>query len=64
MASKAEQAKATLIDRVVGIAETRLGKDRSAQTEFFLRAFYANVPPDDILGEEPETLFASPEQDP
>jgi glutamate dehydrogenase len=59
MASKAEQAKAALIERIVGAAEVRLGKGRSAQTEFFLRAFYANVPPDDILGEEPETLFAA-----
>ncbi len=59
MASKAEQAKATLIERAVAVAETRLGKGRSAQAEFFLRAFYANVPPDDIVGAEPETLFAA-----
>jgi len=59
MASKAEQAKAALIERIVGAAETRLGKGRSAHAEFFLRAFYANVPPDDILGEEPESLFAA-----
>jgi glutamate dehydrogenase len=59
MASRAEQAKAALIERVVALAGERLDSGRADMAVHFLRAFYANVPPDDILGEAPENLFAA-----
>ncbi|MDZ4738026.1 MAG: NAD-glutamate dehydrogenase [Rhodospirillaceae bacterium] len=59
MPSRAEQAKAALIERASEIARGRLGEKRGAQAAHFVKAFYANVPPDDLLGEEPETLFAA-----
>ncbi|MEX2298550.1 MAG: NAD-glutamate dehydrogenase [Dongiaceae bacterium] len=59
MSSRAEQAKAALIERASEIARGRLGEKRGAPAAHFVQAFYANVPPDDMLGEEPETLFAS-----
>jgi glutamate dehydrogenase len=59
MPSRAEQAKSALIERASEIARERFGDKRGTQAAQFVQAFYANVPPDDILGEEPETLFAA-----
>ncbi len=59
MTSRAEQLKAELIDRVAKLASSRLDKTRAAPVERFIRAFYANVPPDDILGDTPENLFGA-----
>ena len=59
MALRAEQHKAELIDRVVALAEKRLDRDRAADAVRFLRSFYANVPPDDILTVSPDDLFGA-----
>ncbi len=58
MASKTEQLKAELIERVAALAG-RLGRERAAPVERFIRAFYANVPPDDLIGATPENLFGA-----
>ena len=59
MASRAEQLKSELIERVAKLAATRLDKARAVPVERFIRAFYANVPPDDILADTPENLFGA-----
>ncbi len=56
MAIKAEQLKDDLIDRVAGRLRERLEAARVDTAEGFLRQFYANVPPDDILSENPDNL--------
>jgi glutamate dehydrogenase len=59
MARKAEQHKSELIDRAAALAEKRLARPRAAAAAAFIRAFYANVSPDDLLGEEPEGLYCA-----
>ena len=52
-----EQLKQELIERVVERVHQRLEAERAALTERFARAFYAHVPPDDLLGNEPDNLY-------
>ncbi|MFQ5775087.1 MAG: NAD-glutamate dehydrogenase [Kiloniellaceae bacterium] len=59
MAVKAEQLKDELIDRVAERAHERLEAERAAAAERFLRQFYAHVPPDDIVNENPENLYGA-----
>jgi glutamate dehydrogenase len=59
MRTKPEQAKTDLIERVARTAAQRLDRKRAADVEGFVRLFYANVPPDDILEDSPENLFSS-----
>ena len=60
MATAAEKSRAKLIDDVVVLAKRDVGASASARTksfvELFVRAFYANVPPDDIKGETADNL--------
>ncbi len=59
MTSKAEQKKADLIDKVAGRALERLDRAGAANVERFIRQFYAHVPPDDILNEDPDNLYGA-----
>jgi glutamate dehydrogenase len=59
MRTKAEQAKADLIERIARTVAQRLDRKRVADVERFVRQFYANVPPDDILDDSPENLFSA-----
>jgi len=59
MANKAEQLKDDLIDRVAERLRERLEASRFETAERFLRQFYANVPPDDILNEKPDNLYGA-----
>ncbi|MFB3054324.1 MAG: hypothetical protein ACE1ZY_03275, partial [Alphaproteobacteria bacterium] len=59
MVIKAEQLKDDLIDRVAGRLRERLEAGRVETAERFLRQFYANVPPDDILSEKPDNLYGA-----
>ncbi len=59
MVIKAEQLKDDLIDRVAGRLRERLEAARVETAERFLRQFYANVPPDDILSEKPDNLYGA-----
>src|SRR5689334_3721268 len=59
MTQRAEQFKAELIDRVAGQAVSRLGRERGTPVEGFVRAFYANVAPDDLRGEPVDDLFGA-----
>ncbi len=53
----AEATKAELIDRVVGLVRDRLDSTQREQAERFVRQYYGNVPPDDVVDEELETLY-------
>jgi glutamate dehydrogenase len=59
MARKAEQHKSDLIEKAAGLATARLGRDRAPAAAIFLRQFYANVAPDDLVGETPESLYGA-----
>jgi len=59
MATKAEQAKNELIEQIAAAVKTRLDVKRATGVERFIRQFYANVPPDDILGDSPDNLFSA-----
>src|SRR5438105_3190017 len=57
MAQRAEAHKSELIERAAGLAAARLGKDRGAVVERFIRQLYANVPPDDLRGDSVDAQF-------
>src|SRR5262245_53561490 len=59
MVRKAEQHKSELIDRAAALATARLSGDRAKAAERFVRLFYANVSPDDLAGETPESLYCA-----
>src|SRR5471032_1477197 len=59
MARKAEQHKTELIDKAAALATARQTGERAAAAERFVRLFYANVSPDDLMGETPESLYCA-----
>src|SRR5215475_4581557 len=59
MATKAEQAKTDLIERIAQTVAQRLDRKRAPDVDRFVRLCYANVPPDDILEDSPENLFSA-----
>ncbi len=58
MAFRGEIEKAALVDRLAGIARDRAEKGKEATAERFIRAYFAHVPPADILCREEEALLA------
>jgi glutamate dehydrogenase len=54
----AEARKTGLIKKTAGISKKRLSKSVQNRFPRFLKAYYANVPPQDIQDSTPETLFA------
>jgi len=59
MALKLEQRKVELTEQVVGRVRDRLSKEKAASAERFVRRFYANVPPDDILRSGADELYGA-----
>ncbi len=59
MGRKAEQHKTELIHKAAALAAKRLDRPRAEAAERFIRQFYANVSPDDLMGEEPENLYCA-----
>jgi len=59
MAARAEQLKAELIDKIAARAHERLDAERAALAERFIRQFFAHVPPDDIVNEQPDNLYGA-----
>ncbi len=59
MAFNRDQLKSDLIDQLSERVHAHLDGVRAERAERFLREFYAHVPPDDILGEEPENLYGA-----
>ena len=59
MVMKAEDQKRKLIDRVAARVPERVAADRADLAERFVRQFYAQVPPDDIIEEGADNLFGA-----
>lgn len=59
MALRAEQLKDELTEEVVRQVRERLGRTRAAPAERFVRQFYDNVPPDDIIQSSAEQLYGA-----
>ena len=59
MEQKVDQLKAELLAEVIGHTKGRLNGARAREAENFLRQFFANVAPDDILGEAPLNLYGA-----
>ncbi|HYC04202.1 MAG TPA: NAD-glutamate dehydrogenase [Azospirillaceae bacterium] len=59
MALKAEQRKVELTEQVVGKVRDRLSREKAGAAERFVRQFYANVPPDDILRSSSDELYGA-----
>jgi glutamate dehydrogenase len=54
-----EKHKQEHIGRVLKVVEENLSGARAGNADFFIREFYRDVPPGDVLCEEPETLCGS-----
>src|SRR5579871_1008542 len=59
MARKADQLKTETVDKAADLAAARLTGERAKAAAKFVRLFYANVSPDDLIGETAETLYCS-----
>ncbi len=59
MVGRTEQEKAALVDRLVEQARLRIGRDRADIAERFIRQFYANVPPADMVTASAERLYGA-----
>ena len=56
---RAETLKTKFTDDILRFVGERIERPRQKQVEDFIRAFYANVAPDDIAGSVPEDLFSA-----
>src|SRR5688572_15370853 len=59
MAPRGRRLTEELIDGVAAIAAARLKPDAAASAAAFIRRYYANVPPEDILGADADTLYGA-----
>ena len=59
MALRAEQLKGELIDAVIAQVRDRVARDKAETVECFVRRFYANVPPGDMVAASPERLYGA-----
>jgi glutamate dehydrogenase len=59
MAVKPDVLKAELIDKLAAMAHAKLGGTKGAQAETFIRRYYFNVAPDDMVGAEADDLFGA-----
>ena len=57
--ARAARLTADLIEDVIGIARTKLKGEAATQAEWFIRRFYAHVPPADIVETGAETLYGA-----
>ena len=59
MPLKLEQRKTELTEQVLAKVRDRLSRDKVAAAERFVRQFYANVPPDDLLSYSTDSLYGA-----
>ncbi|MFV3076307.1 NAD-glutamate dehydrogenase [Niveispirillum fermenti] len=59
MAFKLEQRKSELLEQVVARLRSRLSKEKAGLAEAFVRAFYRNVSPDDMLRSTADELYGA-----
>ena len=57
MPSDSEKQKTALLKQMTAIGRNRLGKNAQKQFAGFLKVYYANVPPQDLLDNEAKELF-------
>ena len=57
MPPDAERQKTDLIKKVIAESRKRLGKNAQKRFAGFLSTYFAQVPPQDILGKAPKMLF-------
>jgi len=59
MTGGADQLKSDLIEKCAQRIHDRLEPKRAKVVERFMRLFYANVPPDDLIAENPDDLYGA-----
>src|SRR5271169_965256 len=59
MVARTHALKEEVIGKVVALARERLPRGKSAWAENFIRQYYANVPPDDIVSEDIDQLYGA-----
>ena len=59
MAFKLEQRKSELVEQVIAKLRGRLSKEKAGLAEAFVRAFYRNVSPDDMLRSTADELYGA-----
>ncbi|MDE1148875.1 MAG: NAD-glutamate dehydrogenase [Azospirillaceae bacterium] len=59
MALKSEQRKSELTEQIAAKVRDRLSREKAGPAERFVRQFYANVPPDDILRSSSDELYGA-----
>ncbi len=59
MSKRTDQLKSDLVEKCVQRIHDRLEPKRAKTVERFLRHFYANVPPDDLVDEAPDNLYGA-----
>ena len=59
MPPKAHQQKDALIESILAEVQKRLPKARGDAAQTFIRLYYRNVPPDDMIGEEEDNLYGA-----
>jgi len=59
MALRVDSLKGEIIEKVVGAVRTKLSGKKAAAAETFVRRFYENVAPGDIVSEDAEDLYGA-----
>ncbi len=59
MAQRTQHLKAELVDKVARLAHERLDPDKAPMAERFMRQYYANVAPEDMVHREVESLYGA-----
>jgi len=59
MGHSADAAKEELLDKVLTLAETRLPEHKAALARLFIRHFYRDVSPEDLIHRAPEDLYGA-----
>ncbi|MBF0333680.1 MAG: NAD-glutamate dehydrogenase [Alphaproteobacteria bacterium] len=59
MAHRAEHLKAETVAKVARMAHERLERPQADLAETFIRQYFANVAPEDVVGRDVETLYGS-----
>ena len=59
MALGVETLKDAQINRVAKVVKSRLSGAKARSADFFIREFYRDVPPQDLLDEDPENLYGA-----
>ncbi|HYB11764.1 MAG TPA: NAD-glutamate dehydrogenase, partial [Alphaproteobacteria bacterium] len=59
MAARAHALKEEVIGKVITLARERLPRGKSVPAEKFVRQYYANVSPDDIVNEDIDQLYGA-----